>query len=119
MTKPAILPKRSSDDVLRLLCTVSLWRTLAVVQWPLGKLIALLLLVGRPVRKWNSEVLRQTRHVLGWLWAPSRHPALKNFARDFFPLRHYHFLLGKRTAPACRMRACRLQARTPRRAETD
>lgn len=92
---PTPLSLRPGDgQLLPLIYNVNVLRLLAVLQWPVGKVIAVALLLGKPVRQIYAVLQSLRRRVTGWLLAPVTQRKLQRLMGQLFTLRRWHIVVG-------------------------
>ncbi len=91
---PSVLkaqPAGNSAAIARLFCNVQLWR---LMQWPVGKTLAAVLLLGKPIAQIYRECLAVLRRLQGFLLAPVRAPWARRIVGRRRALRTWHLLAG-------------------------
>lgn len=86
--------KDSTAAIARLFCNVSFWKLLTLMQWPVGKALAAVLLLGKPVGQLYRELLAVVRRIQGFLLAPVRARWARSIVGRRRELRAWHVLAG-------------------------
>lgn len=73
---------------------MSFWKLLTLMEWPVGKALAAVLLVGKPVGQLYRELVAIVRRLQGFLLAPVRTRWARHIAGRRRELRTWHLLAG-------------------------
>lgn len=91
---PPLRMASKHGQLVQLLHNSNVLRLVGVLRWPLGRIVAIALLVGKPVTQLYLELQVVRRRVTGWMLAPVRSPRLRRLVGGLFELRRWHVALG-------------------------